>query len=175
MTRFLYNEKGLSLVEVLVSITILGIVIVPIMNFYAQTYKANHRNELQLALHTQAITAFEKIKSAVAEGTPLETRLGNYTIMIPAKPCGAVYPNGFRTGPQKTTITLSETNYRFNLTVNVTNYSNSTELEQLNAVVGKEKPKNLFKIDLTLTPENHKLQPEKLSVIKLSANGCGGT
>lgn len=168
--RSLRNNKGLTLVEVLLSISILAIVIVPIMNFYAQSFKTNHKNEIQLNLHTQAITAFEQIKNAVAEGRNDNINFGNKQFDINANPCKQISPLS-----KTVSLDLSGVNYQFQATIAIEHFSTEEIINEIKKNIGtvSKSPENLFKIDMILTPIDNDLQTENFSVIKLSPNGCG--
>lgn len=67
MKRLMKNEKGLTLVEILAALVILGIVLVSVMSFFTQSAKFTTHNN-------------EKLTNVqIAEEVVAEVRLGTYT------------------------------------------------------------------------------------------------
>lgn len=67
MKRLMKNERGLTLVEILAALVILGIVLVSVMSFFTQSAKFTAHN-------------YEKLTNVqIAEEVIAEIRLGTYT------------------------------------------------------------------------------------------------
>ncbi|WP_394119702.1 prepilin-type N-terminal cleavage/methylation domain-containing protein [Planococcus donghaensis] len=70
MKRLMQNEKGLTLVEILAALVILGIVLVSVMSFFTQSAKFTaHNNE--------KLTNIQVAEEVIAEIRPLNFTLNN--------------------------------------------------------------------------------------------------
>ena len=60
------NNKGFSLIEIVVAIAILTLLVTPIINQLAQTVKVNRRSKLQQYVNDNASKFMEDVKSKTA-------------------------------------------------------------------------------------------------------------
>lgn len=66
--RALFNKKGITLVEIIVSLAILGIILVPLSNLFTASIQNNIRSKRTLVANQLAQERIEVIRSAINKG-----------------------------------------------------------------------------------------------------------
>ncbi|AIY05107.1 hypothetical protein Plano_1142 [Planococcus sp. PAMC 21323] len=89
MKRLIQNERGISLVEILAAVVILGIVLVSVMTFFTQSAKFTAHNSEKLT------------NIQVAEEVVAEARVGKYQNNITFKKDGYDIIINISPGPEK--------------------------------------------------------------------------
>ncbi|MBG9543567.1 hypothetical protein ABE29_12425 [Cytobacillus firmus] len=131
--KLLTGSKGLTLVEVLVSLTILGIVLMGTMKFFSQAYTYANMNEKKTAAVNVARNALMHIEKEnfIEVREEFRNDKGDYLNLLICDRANKIFWNGETPEPNCSPIIVN--NIEYNVTINLP----KNEVENINPAKGE--------------------------------------